>query len=100
MEEGGLYIISNFYTKEASGSLRPTRLKIVINFSNTTFVQKVEVDDFMIPKHKFEFIDLSDLFRVASSYENENNPEFATGVFIVLHKILSLIILLLSLGKV
>lgn len=79
MVEGGIYIISNFHTKEATGTLRPTTCKVIINFLNSTTVQKLPEGDYMIPMHKFEFIDLSDLFRVASSYENENTPDFATG---------------------
>lgn len=79
MVEGGLYIISNFYTKEATGTLRPTSSKVIINFSNSTTVQKVPDDDFMIPNHKFEFVDLSELFQLASGYENPNAPEFSTG---------------------
>lgn len=33
----------------------------------------------MIPMHKFEFVDLSELFSLASSYENPESPTFATG---------------------
>lgn len=77
--EGGLYIVSNFYTREAMGTLRPTTSKIIINFSSSTHVQKVEDDDFMIPMHKFEFVDLSELFGIVSNYENPEAPEFSTG---------------------
>lgn len=78
MEEG-LNIISNFYTNEATGILRPTTSKIIINFSNSTIVQKLPAGDFLIPNHKFEFIDLGDLFRVVNVYENQNTLEFSTG---------------------
>ena len=61
IEEGGLYIISNFFTKEALGTLRPVSSKIIINFSPSTSVEKIKEDDFMIPFHKFEFVDLSEL---------------------------------------
>lgn len=80
MEEGGMYVISNFYTKEAKGTLRPTSNKIIINFSNSTTVEKLDHDDFMIPRHKFEFVDLSDLFRIASGYDNAENPELSIGI--------------------
>ncbi|KAL8155306.1 hypothetical protein AgCh_000618 [Apium graveolens] len=39
--EGGVYIILNFYTKDALGSLRPTISKIVMKFSNSTTVEKI-----------------------------------------------------------
>ena len=80
MVERGIYIISNFYAKEATGSLRPTRSRMLINFSNSTTVEKLEEDDFMIPYHKFDFSDLSDLFTITSSYENPDNPDFSTGL--------------------
>ncbi|KAK1389865.1 hypothetical protein POM88_018043 [Heracleum sosnowskyi] len=43
-------------------------------------VEKVQTEDFMIPKHKFEFMDLSELFNIASNYKNPENPEFSTDI--------------------
>ncbi|KAK1384319.1 hypothetical protein POM88_022054 [Heracleum sosnowskyi] len=37
-------------------------------------------DDFMIPNHKFDFVDLSDLFALASGFENIESPEFSTDI--------------------
>lgn len=79
MVEGGLYVITNFYTREAKGTLKPTSSNYLINFSNSTTVEKLLEDDFMIPYHKFEFVDLSELYKLASSYENVDSPEFSTG---------------------
>lgn len=79
MDEGSIYVISNFYTKEATGSFKPVSSKILINFSPSTTVEKMIEDDFMIPRHKFEFVDLGDLFSLASSYGNVEFPEFSTG---------------------
>lgn len=79
MVEGGLYIFFNFYTKEAMGTLRPTSSEYIINFSNSTTVQKIDQDDFMIPNHKFEFVDLSELFALVSGYENVKKPKLSTG---------------------
>lgn len=62
------------------GSLRPTSSKILINFSNSTHVEKLVTDDFMIPMNKFEFTDLGDLFSVVSGYENADSPPLATGL--------------------
>ncbi|KAK1393320.1 hypothetical protein POM88_012376 [Heracleum sosnowskyi] len=45
---------------------------------------KVEDDDFMIFLHKFEFVDLSDLFSLASANANIEFPEFSTDVIGVL----------------
>lgn len=79
LREGAIYVVSNFYTKEALSNLKPVSSPIIINFSPSTHVEKVEEDDFMIPTHKFEFVDLSDLFSLASSYANAEYPEFSTG---------------------
>ncbi|XP_074347320.1 uncharacterized protein LOC141686167 [Apium graveolens] len=62
--EGGVYVFSNFYTKKALGTLKPVSSKLIINFSPTTTVDPVD-DDVMISTHKFEFVDLSELFVVA-----------------------------------
>ncbi|KAL1823972.1 hypothetical protein ACET3Z_010750 [Daucus carota] len=80
MEEGGLYIISNFYTKEALDSLKPVSCKNLINFSPSTTVEKLEDDDFMIPAHKFEFIDLGDLYGIANSYTNTDFPDYSAVI--------------------
>ena len=82
--EGGLYIITNFYIKDALSSLKPVSSKTIINFSPSTSVEHLTEDDFMIPIHKFEFIDLSDLFSVANSYGAIKNPEYSAGMIIIL----------------
>ncbi|KAK1379095.1 hypothetical protein POM88_025839 [Heracleum sosnowskyi] len=84
IEEGSVYIMSNFYTKQSNGSLKPASSSILINFSPSTSVQKVEEDDFMIPLHKFEFVDLSDLFNLETANANIEFPEFSTDVIGVL----------------
>ncbi|KAK1352764.1 hypothetical protein POM88_053195 [Heracleum sosnowskyi] len=78
--EGGLYSISNFYTKKATGSVRPVSSKILINFNQKTHIEKLTLDDFMIPTHKFEFVDLGHLFTLASSYSNPDTPDYAIDI--------------------
>ena len=82
IDEGCVYVITNFYTKKATGSLKPVSSPILINISHSTTVEKVEEDDFMIPRHKFEFGDLGDLFGIATANTNTEYPEFSTGCFI------------------
>lgn len=89
--EGGVHVITNFYTKEATSSLRPTSAKVVINFSNSTTVEKVETDDYMIPMNKFEFSDLGDLYNIVMNYENAEAPPFAIGLYIFLFYVMWLI---------
>ncbi|XP_074352767.1 uncharacterized protein LOC141691916 [Apium graveolens] len=81
--EGGVFVISNFYTKDALGSLRPVSSKFCINFSPSTNIERDE-DDFMIATHKFEFVDLSDLFVVVNAYEKPDSPDYSTDVIGVL----------------
>ncbi|XP_074355890.1 uncharacterized protein LOC141695551 [Apium graveolens] len=81
--EGDVYVISNFYTREAKGTMKPTTSKYLINFSNSKSVQKLIGDDFMIPRRKFEFVDFGELFIVVSGYENAESPEFATTFFYI-----------------
>lgn len=78
--EGGVFIFSNFYAKEALGSLKPVSSSFRINFSPSTNVERV-ADDFMIARHKFEFVDLSDFFGFASEFANRDLPEYSTGYF-------------------
>ncbi|XP_074327802.1 uncharacterized protein LOC141665716 [Apium graveolens] len=61
VEDGALYVITNFHTKEAKENLKPVSTKILINFSHSTTVERVLEDDFVIPRHKFKFVDLGDL---------------------------------------
>ncbi|XP_017227850.2 replication factor A protein 1 [Daucus carota subsp. sativus] len=84
IDEECVYVITNFYTKKAIGSLKPVSSPILINFSHSTTVEKVEEDDFMIPRHKFEFGDLGDLFGIATANTNTEYPEFSTDVIGVL----------------
>ncbi|XP_074341996.1 replication factor A protein 1-like [Apium graveolens] len=81
--EGGVFVFSNFYTKEALGSLRPMSSKFRINFSPSTNVERLE-DDYMIARHEFEFVDLSNLFVVANAYEKPDSPSYSTDVIGVL----------------
>ncbi|KAK1384251.1 hypothetical protein POM88_021986 [Heracleum sosnowskyi] len=80
IDEGSIYVMSNFYTKEAIGSLKPVSLNFLINFPPSTTVQKLTEDDFMIPLHKFEFVDLGDLFSIASNCPNDEYPEYSTDI--------------------
>ncbi|XP_074371051.1 uncharacterized protein LOC141712131 [Apium graveolens] len=78
--EGNVYVITNLYTREAKGTMKPTTSKFLINFFNSTSAQKLVGDDFMIPRHKFEFVDLGELFSIAFGYENVESPEFAADI--------------------
>lgn len=76
--EGGVYILSKFYTKQALGTPKSVSSKFIINFSHLTTVHPV-YDDVMISNHKFEFVDLSDLFDVPQANGDVEFTEYATG---------------------
>ncbi|XP_074381468.1 uncharacterized protein LOC141723538 isoform X2 [Apium graveolens] len=79
IKEGGVYVISNFYTKQALGTLKPVSSRLIINFSPSTTVDPV-IDDIMISNHKFEFVDLSELFAIAQANGEAKFPEYATDI--------------------
>ncbi|XP_074356667.1 uncharacterized protein LOC141696422 [Apium graveolens] len=97
--EGDVYVIRNFYTREAKGTMKPTTSKYLINFSNSMTVQKLIGDDFMISRHKFEFVDLGELFSIASGYENIEIPEFATYIIGVVEDFEPVILIDTMFGK-
>ena len=79
--EGGVHVITNFYTKEALGSLRPTSAGVVINFSNSTTVGKIETDEYMIPINEFEFSDLTDLYSIVMRMQMLQHSRYVCTYF-------------------
>lgn len=64
--------------RDAVGNLKPVSTDYSLRFTAATTFEKCE-DDLMIPRHKFEFMDLGDCFNEASRLEPNENPEFAIG---------------------
>lgn len=50
----------------------------------------------MIPRHKFELVDLSELFTVVSKYENPDNPDFSTGNILITNFVFLIMILTIT----
>ena len=75
-----MHVITNFYTTEVLGSLRPTSAKLVITFSKSTTFERIETDDYVIHRYKFEFSDLADLYTIVNGYENADALPFAIGL--------------------
>lgn len=96
IKQGSIYIISHFTVKEAYGKLKPVFSKYSISFLDYTTIVEVNQEDYMIPKYKFEFVDLEDLDQYVKETlkdEKEELPEFAVGMYINLIKILYIFIL-------
>ncbi|KAL1815490.1 hypothetical protein ACET3Z_018064 [Daucus carota] len=75
--ESGVYVIINFHTTEALGSLHPTSARLKSNFSKFTTIERIETEDYVLPRNKFEFSDLADLYSIVNGYENGDAPPFA-----------------------
>lgn len=75
--EGNMYHISNFFTKEATGKFRPVHSVFQIIFSPATVVEGFDGDERMIPRHKFEIVQLPNILDML---ENQNGDQtFAIG---------------------
>ncbi|KAL1811216.1 hypothetical protein ACET3Z_021281 [Daucus carota] len=74
--EGNVYVIENFQVRETIGKLKPVSTRLCIRLLSSTVIQPVE-DDVMIPKHKFEFMDMGDLLFECQRLTENQNPEFA-----------------------
>lgn len=79
--EGGIYEISNFYPREAIGSMRPVTSPICLRFNFSTTVQRVLNDDWSIPLYKFEFVHLRDLYNYVDTHSTDGPAATTIGTF-------------------
>ncbi|WOH11483.1 hypothetical protein DCAR_0830970 [Daucus carota subsp. sativus] len=77
--EGKVYVIENFQVRETIGKLKPVSTRLCIRLLSSTYIEPVE-DDAMIPRHKFEFMDMGDLLEECNRLTENQNPEFAYDV--------------------
>ncbi|XP_063935176.1 uncharacterized protein LOC135147006 isoform X1 [Daucus carota subsp. sativus] len=77
--EGKVYVVENFQVRDTIGKLKPVSTKLCLRLLNSTTIKEVE-DDVMIPKHKFEFMDMGDLLEECDRLSENQNPEFAYDV--------------------
>lgn len=80
--EGGVYIVQNFIIRDVAGNLKPVSSDICLRFTNASNFAAC-ADDLIIPLHKFEFFDLADIFTEASKLGENENPEYAIGIFFI-----------------
>lgn len=71
--------MSNFVVKQALGKLRPVSSLFIIVFTKTTLIQILDNENFVIPRHKFEIVNLTDLHFKAKDFRDEDLPEYAYG---------------------
>ncbi|KAL1823760.1 hypothetical protein ACET3Z_010538 [Daucus carota] len=77
--EGNVYVIENFQVWETVGKLKPVSTRLCIRLLSSTYIEPV-ADDAMIPRHKFEFMDMGDLLDECNRLIENQNPEFAYDV--------------------
>uniref|UniRef100_A0A175YHT4 Replication protein A 70 kDa DNA-binding subunit B/D first OB fold domain-containing protein n=1 Tax=Daucus carota subsp. sativus TaxID=79200 RepID=A0A175YHT4_DAUCS len=77
--EGNIYVIQNFQVRDTIGKLKPISSRLCIRLLSSTYIEPVE-DDAMIPRHKFEFMDMGDLLDECNRLTENQNPEFAYDV--------------------
>lgn len=82
--EGNAYDISHFVTRQAIGILRPVSSRIIIVLNNSTTIQPVPLEATMIPMHKFEIIELGELFNMPALLAGDVPLETSIGKFVLL----------------
>ncbi|KAL8121199.1 hypothetical protein AgCh_018092 [Apium graveolens] len=77
--EGHVYRFDNFTVRDTVGKLKPVSTNLCIRLLGSTIIQRVE-DDGMIPRYKFEFIDLADLEEEKKHLGDNEKLEFAADL--------------------
>lgn len=68
-QEGNIYVMKNFVTRVASRTLRPVSFNISILLTNLTTINHCPLNTPTIPRHKFEIVELDEIYNIASSYD-------------------------------
>lgn len=79
LHEGFLYQIRNFTVGRPGRYYRPVRSSNCIRLVESTDINMIRDDDFFIPRHKFEFIPLGDIFDRVNVYATDSKPVYTTG---------------------
>lgn len=72
INKGDMHKKSNFFTMETSEKFKPVQSILHILFSSSTIVYRVLENDWMILRHKFEFVQLQDISWNAHNYIDES----------------------------
>lgn len=78
--EGNVYMIETFNVRDPGGNLKPVSSDNNVRCTNEITFRPCP-DDLMIPLHKFEFLDLGDLFAEAGLLAPNHTLEFAIGMY-------------------
>lgn len=94
---GDIYRITNFIVREANGVFRPVSSTICLRLTQFTIVQPAFNNPITpIAMHKFEVVELQDLYDIARSYPPNQMPTHAIGDYnLLLHYEKSFYVLIL-----
>ena len=81
LKEGHVFLISNFVVRNATGSFRPVRNLLCINFTEKTQILHLNDSGVSIPLQCFHFSPLSKLANIHASYLRDKSPEFSLGTY-------------------
>lgn len=78
--EGNLYEITNFVVRQATGALKPVSSTTCIVLTQSTIAEQILNDAITpIPMHKFELVELEELYDIVKSYPLDEIPANAIG---------------------
>lgn len=73
IKEGPIYEILNFIIRDATGIHKTVSSRMAIVLTNSTILRHLIDGDHQIPRHKFELIDLRDVYSISRDVTNFNS---------------------------
>ncbi|WOG93005.1 hypothetical protein DCAR_0312284 [Daucus carota subsp. sativus] len=78
--EGGMYIIENFMTRAAIGTLRPVTSDVCIILNESSIVTNIPLEIVRFPRYKFEITEIGDIYSVARNLDPGQPPVYALDI--------------------
>ena len=74
-----MYIVENFVTRRAMGTLRPVTSDMCIILNETSIVTNIPLEIGRFPRYKFEITQLGDIYSIARNLAPDEEPLYALG---------------------
>lgn len=74
-----MYIIENFMTRAAIGTLRPVTSDVCIILNESSIVTNIPLEIVRFPRYKFEITEIGDIYSVARNLDPGQPPVYALG---------------------
>uniref|UniRef100_A0A161XT78 Replication protein A 70 kDa DNA-binding subunit B/D first OB fold domain-containing protein n=1 Tax=Daucus carota subsp. sativus TaxID=79200 RepID=A0A161XT78_DAUCS len=78
--EGSMYIVENFVTRRAMGTLRPVTSDMCIILNETSIVTNIPLEIGRFPRYKFEITQLGDIYSIARNLAPDEEPLYALDI--------------------